>query len=109
MDNTVSATSQNNGVIPAELLDRFGNLALITDSENSTNSDKDPEDKSDIFRAKLRKGEIQSLKLGHIFEYTINTKVWDKCALEKHETAMIEVLKAFHPGLMQASAIFGEQ
>jgi hypothetical protein len=105
----VSPQSQNNGAIPAKLLDRFGNLALITDSENSTNSDKDPEDKSDIFKAKLRKGQIQSLKLGHIFEYIINTKVWDKAALEKHETAMIEVLKAFHPGLMEVSANSGEQ
>jgi hypothetical protein len=98
----VSPQSQANGVfVKKELLDRFGNLALITDSENSINSDKSPTEKAGTFNARLERHHVQSLKLGHIFQFIEDKIKWDDHALVKHESAMIAVLKEFHPYLLE--------
>jgi hypothetical protein len=87
--------------VKKELLDRFGNLALITDSENSINSDKSPTEKAGTFNARLERHHVQSLKLGHIFQFIEDKIKWDDHALVKHESAMIAVLKEFHPYLLE--------
>jgi hypothetical protein len=97
----VSPQSQNNGEVKKAQLDRFGNLALISVSENSTYSDKDPIEKKGIFKVRQKKGLIQSLKLAHIFAaFGDRVQDWDDDAMLKHEQTMVMVLKAFHPEWM---------
>lgn len=94
----VSPQSRNNGVITH--LNRFGNLALISDSENSSYSDREPIEKKGIFMARLNKDLIQSLKLAHIFDSMgDNLSDWNDTVMAEHENAMVTVLKAFHPEL----------
>ncbi|GAB6142430.1 DUF262 domain-containing protein [Methylosoma difficile] len=96
----VSPQSQNNGNIDGALLDRFGNLVLISVGANSSYSDKDPSVKAAEFTLKLDKGMIESLKLAHIFkEGSGNSLQWDQKSMEAHEKNMLDVLKAFHPEL----------
>jgi hypothetical protein len=97
----VSPQSQNNGEIEKVKLDRFGNLALISISENSSYSDKDPIEKKGTFNGRIKKGLIQSLKLAHIFS-TFDTRAqdWDNTTMMNHECAMVSVLQDFHPELM---------
>jgi hypothetical protein len=91
----VSPQSRNEGDI--KQLDRFGNLALISVSANSSYSDKDPSVKASEFKLKRDKGMIESLKLAHIFDAFSEKKlIWDDTAMEEHENAMVAVLKAFH-------------
>jgi hypothetical protein len=93
----VSPQSQNNGVLTGELLDRFGNLALISVGENSTYSDKDPVEKKGVFVSRLNKSLIQSLKLAHIFDFIVDQKEdWNDKTMEAHEEAMVAVLQAFY-------------
>jgi len=97
----VSPQSQNNGEVKKAQLDRFGNLALISVSENSTYSDRDPIEKKGIFEVRQKKGLIQSLKLAHIFAaFGDRVQDWDDDAMIKHEESMVMVLKAFHPEWM---------
>lgn len=96
----VSPQSQNNGNIDGALLDRFGNLVLISVGANSSYSDKDPSVKAAEFTLKLDKGMVESLKLAHIFkEGSGNSLKWDEDVMVAHEAEMLAVLKAFHPEL----------
>jgi hypothetical protein len=95
----VSPQSQNNGKITQ--LDRFGNLALLSVSENSSYSDKDPIEKRGAFEASLTRGIIQSLKLADIFS---SGSGWSDTAMEAHEVAMMDILIAAHPQLTQGAA-----
>ncbi|VVO40660.1 DUF262 domain-containing protein [Pseudomonas fluorescens] len=88
----VSPQSQKNGKITQ--LDRFGNLALLSVSENSSYSDKDPIEKRGAFEASLARGIIQSLKLADIFS---SGGDWSDTAMEAHEVAMMTILLAAHP------------
>jgi hypothetical protein len=90
----VSPQSTNNGQITPELLDRFGNLALLSIGENSSYSDKDPVEKKGAFEASLLRGIIQSLKLADIFS---SGSEWSDSAMEAHEAAMVAILLAAHP------------
>jgi uncharacterized protein with ParB-like and HNH nuclease domain len=82
------------------LLHRFGNLALISVGANSSYSAKDPRSKTIDFTLKLEKGFVESLKLAHIFDLLDEDSVtWDNDAMRHHESAMVSVLKAFHPEL----------
>ncbi|MDP2607438.1 MULTISPECIES: DUF262 domain-containing protein [unclassified Oceanobacter] len=93
----ISPQSQNNGEVDAAMLDRFGNLALISISENSTYSDADPLTKRGIFVSHLKKGLIQSLKLAHIFStFETDSSDWTNEAMAQHEQKMLDVLTAFH-------------
>jgi len=92
----VSPQSKNNGRIPPEILDNFGNLALISVSENSSYSDKDPIEKKSSFSVSYSKSLIQSLKLAHIFdEISDDVTSWNGSAMGKHEILMVKILKAF--------------
>jgi hypothetical protein len=94
----VSPQSLNNGEISEDLLDCFGNLALISVNENSTYSDKDPIEKRSIFEVRLKNGLIQSLKLAHIFSaFADRTEDWNDTVMLEHENTMVAVLQAFHP------------
>ncbi|MDP2521421.1 DUF262 domain-containing protein [Neptunomonas phycophila] len=93
----ISPQSQNNGEVDAAMLDRFGNLALISVSENSTYSDADPLTKRGVFVSHLKKGFIQSLKLAHIFStFETDSSDWTNEAMAQHEQKMLDVLAAFH-------------
>jgi len=89
----VSPQSENNGKVTTEMLDNFGNLALISVSENSSYSDKDPLEKKSSFVVSYSKGLIQSLKLAHLFN-TVGDDVenWNDTTMREHEELMIEVL-----------------
>lgn len=94
----VSPQSKNNGKIAQ--LDRFGNLALLSVSENSSYSDKDPIEKRGALEASLERGIIQSLKLADIFSAGSD---WCDAAMDKHEAAMMDILIAAHPQLTQGA------
>jgi len=92
----VSPQSKNNGTISSELLDNFGNLGLISVSENSSYSDKDPVEKKASFSVSYSKGLIQSLKMAHIFgEISDDVISWSDNAMNKHGKLMVKILKAF--------------
>ncbi|WP_025565530.1 DUF262 domain-containing protein [Psychromonas sp. SP041] len=92
----VSAQSQNTGVISTEKLDDFGNLALISVSENSSYSDKAPIAKREAFLASYKKGLIQSLKLAHIFNrVSDDVSSWNDDAMNEHGRLMVDILKVF--------------
>ncbi len=104
----VSPQSQNNGNIDGALLDRFGNLVLISVGANSSYSDKDPSVKAAEFTLKLDKNMVESLKLAHIFkEGSGNSLKWDEDVMVDHETKMLAVLKAFHPELEKTIPVQG--
>jgi hypothetical protein len=106
----VSPQSQNNGEIDKAQLDRFGNLALISVSENSTYSDKDPIEKKGTFDVRLKKGLIQSLKLAHIFStFGDQSQDWDNNAMQMHEKTMLAVLQYFHELMDQKNKVLEVQ
>lgn len=73
-------------------LDSFGNLVLLSPSENSSYSNQRVGKKREDFIGKPR---YDSLKLAHIF--SDKTKMeWDKLAIEKHQTHMLALLKGHY-------------
>jgi hypothetical protein len=109
----VSPQNGENKVLKHPFLDRFGNLALISVGENSTYSARSPIEKKGIFKARLGKGLIQSLKLAHIF-HLIGDNIVDetpatiekyKKSMIEHEGVMLDVLEAFHPELVPTSTL----
>ncbi|WP_198555597.1 DUF262 domain-containing protein [Colwellia sp. 75C3] len=89
----VSPQSKKNGSVTAGKLDNFGNLSLISISENSSYSDKDPLEKKSSFVVSYSKGLIQSLKLAHIFSKVgDDVESWNDTTMREHEELMLEVL-----------------
>lgn len=77
------------------LLHSFGNLCLISHSLNSRVSNDMPEVKVKYFSdgRDIENGQIDSLKLLKMVEYTKNEKgIWDKTMIENHEHEMLKVL-----------------
>ncbi|MDR0762947.1 MAG: DUF1524 domain-containing protein, partial [Bacteroidales bacterium] len=72
-----------------ELVDSFGNLALISVSSNSQNSNKSFELKKLLFEPRLIKYGCESLKLAFIFE----NNEWTKKECKEHKAKMIEILQ----------------
>lgn len=78
------------GALPDELLHAFGNLALLSPSENSSYSNQKVGKKKIDFDAKP---EYQSLKLKKIFElYSAAPQGWTAEKIKKHQEEMIQIL-----------------
>lgn len=68
-----------------EFLDVFGNIALISKSENSSYSNQNFKKKQIDFN----KNQLSSLKLLDVYSY----KNWDSDKIKEHQTKMLEILK----------------
>lgn len=79
-----------------EMLNSFGNLALLSPGENSSYSNQDPGKKRIDFN---KKPNIDALKLSHIFKLMGNSDVWDGDMIEQHHEDMLKLLEAhYHKG-----------
>lgn len=72
-----------------EVLDSFGNLVLLSPSENSAYSNQTVAKKKADFEAKKH---CDSLKLKAIFNLLDGSKDWDKITIEQHRNDMIKRL-----------------
>ena len=79
--------------LPPESLHAFGNLVLLSPGENSSYSNQAVTKKWADFQAKPK---YDALKLAHIF-YTKGQGDWDDVAIERHQMAMLELLRAHYP------------
>lgn len=68
-----------------ELLDVFGNIALISKSENSSYSNQNFKKKQIDFN----KNQLSSLKLLDVYSY----ENWDSDKIKEHQTKMLDILK----------------
>lgn len=79
-------------------IDCFGNLALISQSFNSSLSNQDTGDKILDLRKKINKDDVESLKLWLAYakmeSQKDNKKEWTYAIAEDHQNEMFEVLKA---------------
>lgn len=79
-------------------IDCFGNLALISQSFNSSLSNQDTGDKILDLRKKINKDDVESLKLWLAYakmeSQKDNKKEWTYAIAEEHQRKMLEVLKA---------------
>lgn len=71
-------------------IDDLGNLALISDSENSSFSDKPFYKKKLIFEDFLNNGLVISLKLLEIYK---NNDEWEEKQIKKYQEKMLDILK----------------
>ena len=71
-------------------IDDLGNLALISDSENSSFSDNAFDRKKAIFEDYLKKDLVISLKLLEVYK---NNKEWKEKQIKEYEVKMLEILK----------------
>lgn len=79
-----------------EMLDSFGNLALLSPGENSSYSNQDPGKKRVDFN---KKTTIDSLKLAHIFKLMGNSDAWNDDMIKQHHEDMLKLLEAhYHKG-----------
>lgn len=79
-----------------EMLNSFGNLALLSPGENSSYSNQDPGKKRVDFN---KKPNIDALKLAHIFKLMGNSDVWDDDMIKQHREDMLKLLEAhYHKG-----------
>lgn len=76
-----------------EELHSFGNLALLSTSENSSYSNQPVHIKKSMFDDKVKTGRYDSLKLNKIFElYGLDNQGWTAEKIEKHQDEMIAIL-----------------
>lgn len=95
--------SKDGEELNADYLDCFGNLALISNGENSGFSNKLFNEKQSQFDSYLKKGLVISLKLLDIYkneEYQKDEKgnklisqIWQKTQIEDHQKQMLKVLQ----------------
>ncbi len=71
-----------------DVLNSFGNLALLSPGENSSYSNQDPEKKRVDFE---RKATYDALKLAHIF-HLMGREKWNAAKMERHRQSMLELL-----------------
>lgn len=73
-----------------EIVDNFGNLALISDSLNSQFSNHDFNRKKGIYLEKIKnRNNLESLKLLLVFE---KYNKWNKDNIKEHHQEMIDLL-----------------
>ncbi len=75
--------------IPRNALDAFGNLVLLSPSENSSYSNQTVLKKKADFESKPR---YDSLKLKAIFELLTDKKKWGADEISEHQNQMVEIL-----------------
>jgi hypothetical protein len=78
--------------LPPDVIDGFGNLALLSPGENSSYGNMDPEQKRVDFD---RKRTYDSLKLSHIF-HLMPAGRWDQARMASHRETMIGELAAHY-------------
>lgn len=91
-------------------LNRFGNLAMISPSFNSLQSNESAGVKMERVHHQIETSQLQSLKLLHMWiTYRSETdsskrETWTKDKVELHEKAMLSYLESFNktPGIPQA-------
>lgn len=76
--------------LPLELLNAFGNLALLSPGENSSYSNQAVAKKKADFEAKPK---YDSLKLKRIFKLHNKDGLWSADQIKQHQTDMISLLK----------------
>jgi hypothetical protein len=74
-------------------LDSFGNLALLSPSQNSAYSNKAVSVKRAEF---FDQPQLQSMKLAHAFKYLSSSKKWDSTLIKKHEDEVIGLIQAYY-------------
>lgn len=76
-------------------LHSFGNLCLISSSENSSLSNDTPEQKVKILRDRIHNKQISqpSLKLQLMMDMATNGNNWDVAAIRKHGEEMENILE----------------
>lgn len=74
--------------LPADLLDSFGNLCLISHSKNSRLSNFMPLAKTEYYR----NNRIDSIKQHLMVETALEKKTWDAATIRAHQAEMVEVL-----------------
>lgn len=78
-------------------IDCFGNLALISQSFNSSLSNQDTGDKILDLRKKINKDDVESLKLWLVYakiDGQGGKKIWTCKMAEDHQNEMLEILEA---------------
>lgn len=86
--------------LPTDSLDAFGNLVLLSPGENSSYSNQTVLKKKADFDSKPR---YDSLKLKELFAtYEQANNAWSVNEIEKHQLAMLEVLKQHYVGAEKA-------
>ena len=77
-----------------ENIHRFGNLALISSSFNSTQSNDPVGVKFARVEAQIKRGQLESIKLYKMYNlYEKNGKNWDGVLIEQHEEEMDKILE----------------
>ncbi len=75
------------------MLHGFGNLCLMTNTDNSSLGNDGPKQKADILMLRNSSMAPLSLKL-ELMITKLNDQEWSDVSIEKHEEEMFNVLKA---------------
>lgn len=93
----VHPQSEEHGVVlKKELLDSFGNLVLLSPSENSSYSNQNVKKKMVDFE---KKKQYDSLKLKAIYDLSAKGEHWGKREIKQHRKAMMKVLTDHYEGV----------
>lgn len=74
-------------------INNFGNLALISQSFNSSLGNQNAQDKSLDMQKKVNKEDVESLKLWLMYAKKGKDQIWTSGNAQDHQTEMLEVLK----------------
>ncbi len=77
--------------LDSNLLDTFGNLALISDHMNSSLSNNPFNQKREQLNLQIERNTIDSLKL--LLIYSNDLKEWDNNSVKSHQKMMVEILE----------------
>lgn len=86
-------TPKANERLDVEMLHGFGNLCLMTNTDNSSLGNDGPKQKADILMLRNSSMAPLSLKL-ELMITKLNDQEWSDVSIEKHEEEMFNVLKA---------------
>lgn len=78
--------------LPAEYLNRFGNLCLISHSKNSRLSNYQPNAKREHFAVAIADKKIDTLKLYRMIQLLEKDGTWGEVQIKQHEEEMLSLL-----------------